>query len=295
MSDRQSPSPSSGPGLPAVTTGVARWDGPGLPPEDQQALAGAVHALEHTNLATRFATALGHQLGSLNRLLPAGLSGAVNQAAEKAIASALNAALISMDSRKKPQRYTRLAHKALVTMTGAAGGFFGLASLPVELPVSTIIILRAIAEIARSEGEDLSDPEAAFACLQVFALGAHEEGDEFIDSGYFAVRGLLAKAVSEAGRYAVERGITDQAAPVLLRFVSLTAARFGVVVSQKLAVQAIPVLGAAGGAAINYAFAAHFQSIASGHFTIRRLERIYGAAIVRAEYERLRPAGRAAA
>jgi hypothetical protein len=295
MSDSQSQIPTSDPGLPAVKTGLVQRNGPALHPEDQRALANAVHALEHNNLATRFATALGHQLGSLNRLLPAGLSDAINQAAEKAVASALNAALSSLNSREPPRRYSRVTHRALVTATGAAGGFFGLASLPLELPVSTVLILRTIAEIARSEGEDLSDPDTAFACLQVFALGAHEEGDTFIDSGYYAVRGLLAKAVSEAGRYAVERGITEEAAPILLRFVSMTGARFGVVVSQKLAAQAIPVLGAAGGAAINYAFAAHFQSIASGHFTIRRLERIYGSTTVRAEYERLRPASRAAA
>jgi hypothetical protein len=46
-----------------------------------------------------------------------------------------------------------------------------LATLPIELPVSTIIMLRLIADIARSAGEDLSDPEAALSCVQVFALG----------------------------------------------------------------------------------------------------------------------------
>jgi hypothetical protein len=70
--------------------------------------------------------------------------------------------------------------------------------------------------------------------------------------------------------------------------VSQIAARFGIVVSQKFAAQAIPLVGAAGGAAINYAFVDHFQSIARGHFAVRRLERIYGAEMVRAEYERLR-------
>ena len=48
---------------------------------------------------------------------------------------------------------TRL-HKALATASGAAGGAFGLIALPVELPLSTIIMMRSIAEIARSEGEE---------------------------------------------------------------------------------------------------------------------------------------------
>jgi hypothetical protein len=45
-----------------------------------------------------------------------------------------------------------------------------------------------------------------------------------------------------------------------------------------------------GGAALNLAFAEHFQDLARGHFTVRRLERVYGADIVRAEYERIKSA-----
>ena len=53
----------------------------------------------------------------------------------------------------------------------------------------------------------------------------------------------------------------------------------------KLAAQAVPVLGAVGGAAVNTAFMDHFQAIARGHFTVRRLERRYGKAVVREAYE----------
>ena len=77
-------------------------------------------------------------------------------------------------------------------------------------------------------------------------------------------------------------------APVLVRLVAQVAARFGVVVSQKLAAQAVPVLGAVGGAVVNAAFIEHFQTIARGHFTVRRLERLRGADVVRFDYERLR-------
>jgi hypothetical protein len=59
------------------------------------------------------------------------------------------------------------------------------------------------------------------------------------------------------------------------------------VVTQKLAAQAIPLVGALGGAAVNYAFIEHFQDVARGHFTVRRLERTYGKELVRREYERL--------
>jgi hypothetical protein len=48
------------------------------------------------------------------------------------------------------------------------------------------------------------------------------------------------------------------------------------------------VIGALGGAAVNYAFIDHFQSVARGHFTVRRLERKYGKEVVFAAYERIR-------
>ncbi len=269
------------------TASSAMVDSSKLFPDDRRALEKAVMALEHTNFATRLATLVGRQLGSFGRLLPLGMSGFVNRAAEKAISGALAVALGSLRRETKRPRHARLLHRAMAAASGATGGFFGLSSLPVELPVSTIIILRTIADIAREEGEDLSDPEVALACLQVFALGAHEEGDDFTDSGYFATRGLLAKTVSEAGRYALERGVGDKATPAMVRLVTQIGARFGLVVSEKIAVQAVPIIGAAGGAAVNYAFADHFQSLAFGHFTVRRLERLYGSELIQVEYKRL--------
>jgi hypothetical protein len=176
-------------------------------------------------------------------------------------------------------------HRALATASGAAGGTFGLAALPVELPVSTVIMLRSIAEIAQSEGEDLSDPETALSCVEVFALGGRAGSADASESGYFAVRGMLAKTVTEAARFIAERGAIKEGAPILLKLVTQVAARFGLVVTQKVAAQALPVIGSVGGAAVNYAFVAHFQDVARGHFTVRRLERLYGQEKVCSAYD----------
>jgi hypothetical protein len=54
------------------------------------------------------------------------------------------------------------------------------------------------------------------------------------------------------------------------------ASRFGVTVSQKAAVTAVPIIGAAGGALINSSFMDHFQNMARGHFIMRSLEKQYG-------------------
>jgi EcsC protein family len=98
---------------------------------------------------------------------------------------------------------------------------------------------------------------------------------------------LLAKSVAEAARFIVDRGVVAEGGPVLVRLIAQIASRFGVVVTQKLAVQAVPIVGPLGGAAVNYAFIDHFQEIARAHFTVRRLERRYGKDAVREAYARL--------
>jgi hypothetical protein len=74
-------------------------------------------------------------------------------------------------------------------------------------------MLRSIEDIARSEGEDLTNPEAALSCLQVFALGGLMGEADAAESGYFAVRGLLANSVAAAG-FVIERGVSAEAAPI---------------------------------------------------------------------------------
>jgi EcsC protein family len=251
---------------------------------DLTALRSAVAALEHPSLAARLGNMAGKPIELIGSALPAAAAQAISAATSKALEIALQVALRTMQGTR-PSLSQRF-HKALATASGAAGGALGLASLPIELPVSTVIMLRSIAEIARSEGEDLSDPEAALACMQVFALGGRAASADASESGYFAVRAMLAKSVSQAARFVIERGALEEGAPVLVRFLAQVASRFGMVVTQKAAAQAIPLLGGLGGAAVNYAFIEHFQDVARAHFTVRRLERAYGADIVRQEYER---------
>jgi EcsC protein family len=247
----------------------------------------AVHSLEGEGFASRLTNLLGRQIEMVGRSLPSPARKIIARATEAALRAALRVAIRTIDVKSPPKAANRM-HKAMAAASGAAGGAFGLAAVAIELPVSTTIMLRSIAQIAREEGEDLTQPEAALACVEVFALGGRMPGEAALDSSYFAVRSVLAKTVSESARFILQRGLADETAPVLVRLVVQIAARFGLVVSQKIAVQAIPVIGAVGGAAVNLAFAEHFQSIARGHFTVRRLERAYGAEAVRFEYERLR-------
>ncbi|HXW20445.1 MAG TPA: EcsC family protein [Roseiarcus sp.] len=252
---------------------------------DLEALGAAVRVLEGESFASRLANLLGQQVQLAGRAVPSSARKIISAASEKALYAGLRAAIRTIDAKATPRAQIGL-HKALATLSGAAGGAFGLAATLVELPISTAIILRSIAQIALAEGEDLSEPNATLACVEVFALAPG--GPTGAAFEYFAVRDALAKSVSDAARFLLQQGFSNQSAPILVRLMAQIAARFGVVVSEKLAAQAVPVVGAMGGAAVNYAFADHFQGVARGHFTVRRLERRYGADAVRFEYDRLR-------
>jgi purine-cytosine permease-like protein len=119
----------------------------------------------------------------------------------------------------------------------------------------------------------------------VFALGGNTVEDDQSEQGYFAVRTVLANSIAEAAEYVASKGVSKEAAPMLVKLVALIAERFGIQVTQKMAAQAVPAIGAAGGIVINTLFISHFQDMARGHFAVRRLERKYGVALVRKWYD----------
>lgn len=254
--------------------------------EDEEALRDAKDLLENPGLAAKVAGVIGMPIEKALQQLPEKWAQVVNVATRKSLETALQAALLTLDDKPQPKA-SEFVHRLAVAATGAGGGALGLAGLPFELPLSTTIMLRSIADIARSEGERLRTWEGKLACLEVFALGGRRTSDDASESAYFLMRGALAKSVTEAAQYITERGLVEEGAPALVRFVTQLAARFGVSVSEKVAAQAVPVIGAAGGMAINLMFIAHFQDMARGHFIVRRLERTYGAQVVRTQYERL--------
>lgn len=240
--------------------------------------------LTQPSLAARVTSVLGAPIEKGFALLPRNWSEAVNQATQTALNKAIALAVATMDEHS-PRPAANFLHKLAVTATGAGGGAFGFAALPIELPISTTVMLRSIADIARSEGEKIKSIDTKLACMEVFALGGPASSDDATNTGYFAVRAALAKAMAEAAGYIAERGVVLESAPAIVRLIGQIATRFGVVVSEKVAAQAVPVLGAIGGASLNLLFIDHFQDMARGHFVVRRLEKKYGAALVRQAYE----------
>ena len=203
----------------------------------------------------------------------------------KSLQKSLEWGLKSMDADSITS-YPKL-HMAAAALSGGIGGAFGLPALALELPISTTIMLRSVADIAKANGEDLALPEVRLECINVFSLGGVSKNDDALDSAYYAIRGSMASAIGEASKYIVAhkgQKIALDGAPALIHFLSRVAARFNMQVSEKALAQLVPVVGAAGGAIINTLFIDHFQNVSRGHFTVRRLEREYGVDEVQAAY-----------
>jgi len=256
-----------------------------LEPRDLADLRYAKSLLENPGFTVRLASLLGAPLEKGFKLLPVGWSQTVQAAVNRALHAALRVATTSLRSRRQGAKASPGFHRVIAGLSGGIGGAFGLVALPVELPFSTTVMLRSIADIARSEGHDLRDAETRLACLEVFALGSRSPADDAAENAYWALRAVLAGAVSEAAAHLARHGFAHEAAPALVRFVSMIAARFGVLVSEQIAAKAVPIVGAAAGGAINVLFTSHFQSMARGHFIVRRLEKFYRPRIVREVYE----------
>ncbi len=276
----------------ATVSSVELKAGDDMEDADRAALLRAKLLLENPGLAMKLASSVGKPVEWGLARLPRKAHGIVLSSTRKALESALDVAVRTLDGPGTPAP-RNWSHRLSVMGTGALGGFFGLAALPLELPVSTTLMLRSVADHARAQGEDLSSVEARLNCLVVFALGGPSPSDDAAEAGYFAVRVALSRAVAEAAEYLGGRTAAeiaaDKAAPVLARLTALLAARFGPQVAEKIAAQLAPVVGALGGAAVNALFMNHYQDMAWGHFTMRRLERRYGVDEVRRAYESAAP------
>ena len=250
---------------------------------DLRALAEARVLLERPSLAARLSSFVGSPLEKGMARLPASWRERIGGLAHDALMKAMDTAAKTLQPNAQPAS-PRL-HKLLGSVSGAGGGAFGVAWLTVEIPLSTVLIMRSILDIARGEGEDIGSAQARLAALEVFALGGNASSDDAAEAGYYAVRAALATTVSEAARHFAQKGLSSEGAPALARLITMVAARYKVQLTQKAAGMLVPGIGAAAGATINLMFMDHFQSVSRGHFTVRRLERHYGEAAVRAAWQ----------
>lgn len=203
---------------------------------------------------------VGGQVEDGLKLLPSGAKSTIDEVVRVALRQSYDLASRSRTGRGQDFGSDRL-HKVVGTLSGAVGGFGGLPTAIAELPFATTVIFRAVHHVAVTYGEDPAAPETRMECLAVFGAGGPGSADDGIDTAFIGAR------LSISG--AAVNGLISKVAP-----------KFAAILSQKLATQAVPVLGAAAGAGTNYAFIDYYVSMAHVHFGLRKLARIHGEAAV---------------
>ncbi len=233
---------------------------------------------------------IGRPFEKAHYLLPQRAKDFISKVTQKAIRKALLTAVATISDEKTRVMNSETdsiksswIHKGSTIFTGALGGFFGIAALPMELPLTTVLIMRGILDQAKAFGHDLKDIETQLECLLVFGLGSNGIEDDQIESAYFSTRVLHAETIRQAVNFIAGSSsrqlfqiIEKGSAPALVRLIVQVAKVFEIRVTQKLLGEAVPIAGALGGAALNYAFTDFYCTAAKYHFGVRALEKKYG-------------------
>jgi hypothetical protein len=194
--------------------------------------------------------------------LPQGVRDQIESITSHALRRAVT---VAGHGRRAPDLGPRAA-PALVALTGAVGGAGGIATALAELPFTVTVILHAILRAAEAEGFDTMLPEVRAEALRVLTAGGPLKDDDGINTSFIGARMTLT-------------------GPALHQLLARIVPGFAAVLSQKLAAQSVPVLGAVSGAALNAAFLTHYRELAHIRFGLLRLTALHGAAPVRAGFE----------
>jgi len=243
--------------------------------------------LEKPNLFIKLTDYLGMPLEYGLKKLPVFARNKVGFIVDKSLKASYKIALftISNNSSIVKQKYY---NRAFTTLFGGIGGAFGIGGAIAEIPISTTIIFREMAQNALKHQFDVRDPKVMLEVLSCFSYGGRSSLDDEVNSSYFTVRASLTKSISEAAAYMVEKVAGDLAddfaKPVIVKLLEKIGSRFGVVISDQIAAKSIPIIGAVGAITINNLFLSHFSDISDAHFFILKMERKYGKEIVEKNY-----------
>ncbi|NJM83838.1 MAG: EcsC family protein [Tabrizicola sp.] len=142
--------------------------------------------------------------------------------------------------------------------TGAAGGAGGLATSIAELPLTITVILHAIRQAAREAGFDPEEAWIKAECLKVFGSGTPLHGDDGVNTSFLSARLTIT-------------------GPAIQKIITTVAPKLAVALGQKVAAQAVPVMGAISGAALNAAYLNYYREMARIRFALLRLAEVHGA------------------
>lgn len=257
--------------------------------EDKLELKSCKTILENPSFFIKLASLAGKPIDCAIQSLPID----INKAIDKALRFALETAILSIDKETIQTGIIspNIKHKVMATTSGIIGGSGGIATVALELPATTAIIMRSIAQIAHSHGFDIYKADVKMACMEVFSLGSSKSTlDDSAENSYLLSRAALAYEVKLAAEYLAKTGannIFKGEIPIMVALIQKIASKFGIVASNKIIAGSVPLLSMATAASINYLFISHYQEMADAHFRFKKLENIYGFEILEIQYKKL--------
>lgn len=242
------------PPAPADATGPVRT--PIAPPVLWRAPGPPADAIAH--LAARHARASGGAITVLNSFggaLESRLSNLPPEARNRI--EAITRAALEQGyglARRAPPLTGRdgAASTALAALMGAAGGIGGLTTAIAELPVTIMLILHALQEVAQRHGFDPDNEAVRRETLRVFGSGGPLARDDGVDTAFITARLTLT-------------------GPGLAGMIATVAPRLAATLGPKVVAQSVPVLGAVAGAGINAAYMRYFRDMAEVRFGLLSL------------------------
>jgi hypothetical protein len=227
-------------------------------------LLGLAHAHDRAGGALlRLVNKLGGGIEAQMARLPDGVRDEIERAVTAALIRAhgvAGAGRYAPDLGPNGSRFAAMA-------TGALGGAAGLAGSLVELPLTITVMLHAIRSEALAAGYDPDDPAVRLSCVEVFAAGSPLHSDDGVNTAFLSAR----MAVAGGG---------------FQRILAVIVPRLSVVLGEKLALQAVPVIGAVTGAALNAMFLNYYREMARIRFRLLRLAESHGAEAVLTGFSR---------
>jgi hypothetical protein len=223
------------------------------------AVAPIAHRYKRANgPVIRLVNRLGNTLESQLSALPESFRAQIERLTAQALEASYGVASRAPDLGQRAPMVAAVA-------AGAAGGVGGLATALAELPVTVTLFLNTIRSVAREAGLDPDEDWVRAECLQVFAAGSPLTQDDGVNTSFIASRlALTGSAVQN--------------------LIGAIAPKLAAVLGQKLAAQAVPVIGAVSGATLNAAFLSYYREVARVRFDLVKLGQLHGADAVEAEF-----------
>jgi hypothetical protein len=229
------------------------------PPDLAAAVAPLAQRYKRANgPVIRLVNRLGNSLESQLSALPETFRAQIERLTAQALETSYGVASRAPDLGQRAPMVAAVA-------AGAAGGAGGLATALAELPVTVTLFLNTIRSVAREAGLDPDEEWVRAECLQVFAAGSPLAQDDGVNTSFIGSRLALSGSAVQ-------------------NLVAAIAPKLAAVLGQKLAAQAVPVLGAVSGAALNAAFLSYYREVARVRFELVKLGQLHGVEAVEAEF-----------